>query len=169
MAKGHEHGKGSFGPSQRLAKAVGIWGRDAESGELEYGRIHLVISQTHIDVCEFYKEPGLTEGSYCRRLALWAATILTSRSFGSAFLLGSDKMPSHIALEDSWGDTCSVLFPVLDIINHRPKAPVQWISREKDFSFQISDDFPQGSELWNDYGPKGNEEREYLDLYSCSI
>ncbi|KAI9782771.1 MAG: hypothetical protein M1816_001723 [Peltula sp. TS41687] len=96
---------------------------------------------------------------YTWPLALWAATILSSRSFASSYLLARDKMPSEIASEDSLGDMCSVLFPVLDTINHRPRAPMAWIPGEGSFSFKVTDDLHQGSELWNDYGPKGNEER----------
>jgi hypothetical protein len=52
------------------------------------------------------------------------------------------------------------LWPVIDIGNHRPIEQVQWAVDTKGFALSILGDINAGEQIYNNYAPKGNEERE---------
>jgi hypothetical protein len=79
---------------------------------------------------------------------MWAATIMSSRSFSSErFLPG--------------GETFPILFPVLDILNHSLNADIQWDPQPYE-SFTLKrlkhDAVQPGEEIFNNYFPKQNGE-----------
>lgn len=80
---------------------------------------------------------------------LWSSIILKSRSF-PAYLLKDDSSTSIKKDE-------AMLLPLIDLLNHNPKSNVSWLVDEKYFSFK-SDSASPDSELFNNYGMKGNEE-----------
>lgn len=51
-----------------------------------------------------------------------------------------------------------VLFPVIDIPNHSNDARVDWAFDPGRFSITIKDGLPASSEVFNNYGPKSNDE-----------
>ncbi|GAA5848202.1 hypothetical protein JCM5353_005826 [Sporobolomyces roseus] len=92
---------------------------------------------------------------------LWACTIISSRAF-----------PSHLLDSDKTNST-PVLFPGIDMLNHKPTAKLTWssdvhvvITRTapdgKDgkgmLSIVIDEEVPADSQVFNTYGAKSNEE-----------
>jgi hypothetical protein len=51
-----------------------------------------------------------------------------------------------------------VLFPVVDIPNHLPDAKMNWSYDPGLFSIALAQPVGSGSEIYNNYGPKGNDE-----------
>jgi len=106
-----------------------------------------------------------------RRLFLWAVTIFGSRSFSSTVLadtLPADQArppgrdhPQHEELAKLFSEGFSVLLPVLDILNYRPAARVEWQARFSFVGLQILDQLEGGQEICNNYGPRDNETCEY--------
>lgn len=76
---------------------------------------------------------------------LWASLILKSRAF-----------PAYI-IDPSLPKNEPMLLPVVDLLNHNPKAKAEWCCADGGFLFQ-SDGVPKGEEVFNNYGQKGNEE-----------
>ena len=86
-----------------------------------------------------------------RDLFLWAATVLSSRSFPGRLIPDAGDHP--------------VVFPLLDALNHRPRARITWVPGADALSFATVDATPAGVEIFNNYGAKGNEERTPPSLY----
>lgn len=61
---------------------------------------------------------------------------------------------------NSEGFACPVLIPGLDLMNHNPAAKVTWNWGHSECSFSNNEVIRGGSQIWNNYGPKSNEERE---------
>ena len=80
-------------------------------------------------------------------LYIWSCIIFTSRSF-----------PSRLLYEEAHAKS-SILVPVIDLLNHKPQTPIYWDSTYKE-EFKLSPGVPisKGEELFNNYGPKSNEE-----------
>jgi hypothetical protein len=62
---------------------------------------------------------------------------------------------SHVSAEDQ---DFPVLFPVIDIPNHSNDARVDWAFDPGRFSITINDGIPASGEVFNNYGPKSNDE-----------
>ena len=100
--------------------------------------------------------------------------MFTSRSFSSralhpqdskywsAYKTGPDGRRQTVLLDLSRSSADDldfpVLFPVLDILNHHHDAHVDWSFDPGRFTVSISDAVTQGSEVYNNYGPKSNDE-----------
>lgn len=105
---------------------------------------------------KFYKEDDLFE--YLRNSEmsnwtgfpafLWASSILKSRSF-PAYLM--KDLFTGVETDDL------MLLPVVDLLNHNPQSKVHWNAKDGQFCFKC-DNNVAGSELFNNYGMKGNEE-----------
>jgi hypothetical protein len=52
----------------------------------------------------------------------------------------------------------SLLYPVIDIFNHRFGAKVVWDLDKGDFTLAITESARKGEQIFNNYAPKGNEE-----------
>lgn len=80
---------------------------------------------------------------------LWASMVVKSRAF-----------PSSVVPSGKDIDTCQedvvVLVPVVDLLNHSPKADVTWKCSEGGFQLECTGS--QSGQLFNNYGRKGNEE-----------
>ena len=102
-----------------------------------------------------------------RDIALWAATIMSSRSFTSSLL--SDAI-SHLPHAESLNnlikedDSFPVLFPVIDLLNHQSRSNMQWTRGKYALSLDSGLELQPGQAIWNNYGPKGNEERKSLSI-----
>ncbi|BGO90464.1 hypothetical protein NBRC10512_004730 [Rhodotorula toruloides] len=91
---------------------------------------------------------------------LWACTILSSRAFSSD-LIDGDK-----------DNSTPVLFPGVDLLNHRPDARVTWFSDmdteneradgravgKGSLTIVLDEEIPAGAQVYNTYGAKANEE-----------
>lgn len=85
----------------------------------------------------------------------WAAMIFTSRSFpGSALANSTERVANALDLE------CPVLIPGIDLLNHYPSAKVTWQWGHSDCSIVNGDAVGRTTQIWNNYGPKSNEECE---------
>ena len=106
-------------------------------------------------------------GSYTYRLFRWAATIFGSRSFTSSVFEdtpAADKArpmgrrdPDHKLLEKLFSEKFAVLLPLLDILNHRPAALVEWQAKVDFVGLQVEEEYTSGKEVFNNYGPRENE------------
>lgn len=80
---------------------------------------------------------------------LWSYLIFTSRAF-----------PEYIINPNNCDESSIMLLPIIDLLNHDYRAKVEW-STSHDHSFiltLLNENIKQGDELFNNYGPKGNEE-----------
>lgn len=53
-----------------------------------------------------------------------------------------------------------VLFPLSDLINHQPEAKMTWGKGSTHMSFIIEEEVKPGKPIWNNYGPKSNQQCE---------
>jgi len=60
----------------------------------------------------------------------------------------------------------SLLYPVIDIFNHRFGAKVLWDMNDGNFVLSITEGARNGEQVFNNYAPKGNEERKSRELKS---
>ena len=99
-----------------------------------------------------------------------------SRSFTSQVL--SDTLPAdqarpmghdhhqHEELTKLFSEGFPVLLPLLDILNYKPGARVEWQARYSYVGLQILEKFEGGQEVYNNYGPRDNETCKGLNLIS---
>ena len=104
------------------------------------------------------------EVDFRRNLYKWAATIMSSRSFPPSCLTNTSK--ESIKSNDGTArdryqiKNSSVLIPVFDLANHRPDVRVTWEWNHSDCRLKIDERLEAGAEVYNNYGPKSNEERK---------
>lgn len=69
-------------------------------------------------------------------------------------------------MNQSERESFSLLYPVIDYFNHRFGEKVVWNMEKGDFSLVLTTASQSGNQIFNNYAPKGNEERKktYLDL-----
>lgn len=83
---------------------------------------------------------------------LWAAATFTSRAF--PFLLAGN--------EDCRDLNEAFLVPIFDLLNHNNSVNVKWDSvgekSERVFTFKTEQEMTKGTEIYNSYGPKTNQE-----------
>lgn len=83
---------------------------------------------------------------------LWALMIYKSRSFPSKLLHADPTVDKINFIQDD----VAILIPVIDLLNHDPKAQVVWGVLNGNFVFEATNH--PGGQLYNNYGRKGNEE-----------
>lgn len=76
--------------------------------------------------------------NYTQKDLLWAYSVISSRSFPK-----------------SKGKVC--LWPVLDYLDHDPNSKIEWIITDSEIVFKAMQDIEAGEIVYNNYGPKGNE------------
>jgi len=117
-------------------------------------------------------------GNALRHNFLWAHSVLSSRAFPfgsvnsqsndnnnnnnhgdiskSEFSLSSDGNTPQQSVSDF--KRCQIsLWPVIDMMNHRRNERVTWESNTHGVQFKSEKAIFQGSEIFNNYGNKGNE------------
>ncbi len=57
-----------------------------------------------------------------------------------------------------------VLIPGVDLANHRPSSTVTWLYNREDCCLVSDDPYEGGQQIWNNYGPKPNEQRKQHPL-----
>lgn len=103
-------------------------------------------------------------------LYLWAAGMLSSRAFPDKLLRGRDDcstMTGSALTYFSGGvrtnaeNSKPALFPLLDILNHKPRTKITWVMNERGVGFTNEEEvLYEGAEVFNNYGPKPNEQCE---------
>lgn len=83
---------------------------------------------------------------------LWALMIYKSRSFPCKLLKDDPEVDQINFVQDD----VAMLIPVIDLLNHDPKAQVTWGATQEKFVFEAT--AHSGGQLYNNYGRKGNEE-----------
>jgi hypothetical protein len=81
-----------------------------------------------------------------RDLYLWAATIFSSRGFGSTVALPNTQ------------EKFAILYPGVDFLNHASAGRVTWAFDDGSFTITNNQDIAAGQQVVNNYGGKGNEE-----------
>ena len=108
---------------------------------------------------------------------LWASTVLSSRSFPSRLVTRNTynstkprmsantpdtvdgiSKPSETIPNSSSDSSDPILIPVMDMLNHRPNHPVTWLTSPNAITYIAETSYPAGTEVFNNYGAKGNEE-----------
>ncbi|OWB66972.1 hypothetical protein B5S30_g2321 [[Candida] boidinii] len=100
---------------------------------------------------------------------LWSYLIITSRSFPYKLIHDSDEL-----FDSKFNKLNSViLLPIIDLLNHKPKSKIYWngnIANKQNFKItklikdyqnevcETSGDGNTDLQIYNNYGPKGNEE-----------
>lgn len=99
-----------------------------------------------------------------RELYVWAATVMTSRSFPGPAVFNQSKgnFPTY---SDNAESKAPVLIPGLDLLNHNPSSRVAWVWDLVTCSIKTDDHLFGESEVPNNYGPKSNEERKVKRCY----
>ncbi|OLY79519.1 Ribosomal lysine N-methyltransferase set10 [Smittium mucronatum] len=79
---------------------------------------------------------------------IWAYSVFESRAFIKDLIDPNPDIPNS-----------EILIPYLDFANHKPKQPVCWEFKNKFVNFTNDLVLLQsGQEIFNNYGPKSNEE-----------
>lgn len=86
---------------------------------------------------------------------LWASMIMKSRSFPSYLL--KECLVSVDDL-DLLQEDVAMLIPLVDLLNHNPRAQVSWGGLNGSFVLEAHGSFASGDQIFNNYGQKGNEE-----------
>lgn len=100
---------------------------------------------------------------------LATATYLSSRAFPSKLLRLSDigSLTTSAVQTSSEEESHPVLLPGVDLFNHSRGHPITWLSSEtpssshgptKTISLVTATSYKEGDQLFNNYGPKPNEE-----------
>ncbi|CCX10593.1 hypothetical protein FPQ18DRAFT_6260 [Pyronema domesticum] len=105
-----------------------------------------------------------TEG-YTWELFLWASTVFTSRSFPEKLTHWDEKPAEGIRTYDE--ETTAALFPAVDSLNHKPHTAITWQPTADRLSLISGQQVEAGEEIFNNYGPKANE--ELLNGYGFTI
>ena len=83
----------------------------------------------------------------------WAYSAISSRAFPRAKMIENKVVHNNEWLSIS--EIC--LYPVLDMLDHHPDAKIEWIMDPTGVKFVTNDNVQPGIEVYNNYGPKGNE------------
>jgi hypothetical protein len=86
---------------------------------------------------------------------LWSACAVWSRAFPKA------RPNTHIDQKSNSQDWLMLseicMYPILDMLNHKRNHRIEWRMHDEGVAFMAVDGTLQGHELFNNYGPKGNE------------
>ncbi|KAJ3274566.1 hypothetical protein HDV01_002408 [Terramyces sp. JEL0728] len=99
----------------------------------------------------------LFNGNWTFETFLWAYASITSRAFPKAKKEERFGIDSS-TIESDWisiSELC--LYPVLDMLNHKRGFKIEWRMKDDGVAFIAREEIPEGSDVYNNYGPKGNE------------
>ncbi|KAF4554924.1 SET domain-containing protein 1 [Elsinoe fawcettii] len=137
--------------------------KDLEAGWQKYWR----------DDTKILAEGGMDVSGYTWTLCKWAATVFNSRSLSSRAVTPQDSKywtaykqgprgRQTVLLDFSRVPQARkdfpVLVPVMDCLNHHPKAKIDWSFDPGRFGLSLHEGVSKGSEIFNNYGPKSNSE-----------
>ncbi|KAL8639288.1 MAG: hypothetical protein Q9226_008885 [Calogaya cf. arnoldii] len=127
-------------------KGTNLLSKDGPREQTSVGRWEGMHREQWEQAIAALKDAGELAGEFTWELFLWAGTIFSSRSFTSNLLLMSNN------------DSFPLLYPVIDIFNHRFDAKVEWQLDAGNFGLCLTERTEQGQQIFNDYARKGNEE-----------
>lgn len=110
-----------------------------------------------------------------RDLYLWAASMFSSRAFPDSLLSWDLSAPTvlpepGLATQTNADGTTQILqtagksgskpalFPLLDILNHKPRTRITWQAGKDVIGFVGEELLKAGTEVFNNYGPKPNQQ-----------
>lgn len=105
-----------------------------------------------------------------RKRYLLASTYITSRSFPSSLLHSPECITTAVGGGDASAvtpDSYPIMIPGIDLLNHQRAQPVTWTPGQSESTttttsshvgFAVRRSINEGEEVFNNYGPKGNEE-----------
>lgn len=73
-------------------------------------------------------------------------------------MVSSRSFPYRL-VDSSAKEGSEAMFPLLDSLNHKPNTKITWSTNNGSVSFVAGQEFKAGQEVFNNYGPKSNEER----------
>ena len=108
---------------------------------------------------------------------VWARGMYFSRRFPTVLLANDDEMggtgrvhgtptssgpipsgPSGSETNETISSSVGIMLPFFDLLNHSPHQPITWSGSNTHVTFSTGPQSIQaGSEIYNNYGPKGNE------------
>ncbi|MCJ1463234.1 hypothetical protein MMC07_001839 [Pseudocyphellaria aurata] len=125
---------------------------------LEFGaqRMESKWRQEYEEATSLFKSRGSEQvDTWSWPIYKWAAVVFTSRSFpGSALANSTERVANTLDLD------CPVLIPGVDFLNHNPLAKVTWLWGHSECSIINGDTIGRSTQIWNNYGPKSNEQCE---------
>ncbi|KAJ3127507.1 hypothetical protein HK098_006285 [Nowakowskiella sp. JEL0407] len=122
------------------------------------------------------------KGSLSLENIIWAYSVIASRAFPEKKVADSedDRRNSGEENGSDGGDAtefmlgnprneeCDVcLWPILDMLDHKPNHKVEWRTTKSGVSLVFQDPIQAGDTLYNNYGPKGNE--NFLSNYGFCL
>lgn len=84
-------------------------------------------------------------------------------------MFSSRSFTSNIMTVDAAGDPFSLLYPVIDIFNHKFGEKAHWSMEKGTFSLILPSGALLGQQIFNNYAPKGNQECRYLRLFRFQV
>ncbi|KAI8147791.1 hypothetical protein BJV82DRAFT_306933 [Fennellomyces sp. T-0311] len=131
---------------------TGLLFDDNDLRYLENTSLYVTIGERRKKVSEDFQRLSaqVPNGNVTWDQFLWGYSVLSSRSF------------PYSLIDPQYDGPSEVLFPLLDALNHKPNTKITWM-RDGDvetgsLSFVIGQEVPAGEQLFNNYGPKSNEE-----------
>lgn len=134
----------------------------------------------HVEYDEAMQSLVPIEGSHATEwswsLYKWAATIMSSRCFPASALANNVLMKDAFdnrnlqlpGSADSLEPGSPVLIPGIDLLNHRPSAKVTWQWTSISCRLVTNENLVDGTQIWNNYGQKSNEERKHVLPFQSS-
>ncbi|KAG0323935.1 hypothetical protein BG000_002411, partial [Podila horticola] len=102
------------------------------------------LREKYEETMELASEDELPEEEYTWEMFLWAETVISSRAY-----------PAHLFGECREGEV--VLIPLADMLNHRSRYKISWLKTPQGLQMSSSA-VKKGEQVFNNYGPKSNEE-----------
>ncbi|KAF2834417.1 SET domain-containing protein [Patellaria atrata CBS 101060] len=96
--------------------------------------------------CEILCRNGHADTRFTFDLYMWAANIFSSRAFSAKLALPTIQTG------------ISILYPVMDIFNHRVDEQVIWLFQNGEFGISSLNPIERGSQVFNNYSNKSNGE-----------
>lgn len=115
-----------------------------------------VVAQVNIGASEYFQSPLTLDE------ILWAYASIISRAFPKSRRQATgDTSDMSLDPESNWITISEIcLYPVLDLLNHKRNHKIEWIMSDIGVSFIAREGVGHGCEIFNNYGPKGNEVNE---------
>ncbi|KAJ1550712.1 hypothetical protein HK096_005457, partial [Nowakowskiella sp. JEL0078] len=161
------------------------WPEEIVECELKHTNLHFIVTERRRLLKEMLEIANegcghlFIRGSLNWENFLWAYCAISSRAFPRKkcrtdtdvlLLKPSNKSnDSGFAIGDPRNEECEVcMWPILDMLNHKTGQQMEWHSK-KDIgvAFVTQQAVIEGEELFNNYGPKGNE--NFLSNYGFCV
>ena len=127
------------------------WPKDTIDMLLQNTNLHFMTLQKLEWVDKLVSTMTENDISITKQDFIWGLATISSRAFPkSTFTLNPDLLNDWVSISE----IC--LYPLLDMFNHNPDCKLTWKMGDDGVRFVAGMDMPLG-EVFNNYGPKGNE------------